>query len=149
MLFRRHGQSVLVAQERASRFIRLGKPPSRHAARTSVYLQRWLKPLPAQLRRTLTQDNGTEFADHYRLCDRLGIKTYFCHPHSPWEKGGIENMNGRLRRALPRSMDLSSLSPQALRAIADRYNHTPRKCLGFKTPAEVFLRQRSTVALQT
>ncbi len=149
ILFSRYGQSILVAQERKSRFIRLGKPPSRKASTTASRLKTWLKPLHPQMRRTLTQDNGTEFAEHYRLRDSLGLKTFFCRPHHPWEKGGIENMNGRLQKDLPRRMDLSSLSPQALRAIADRHNNTPRKCLGFKTPAEVFSNLCSTVALQT
>ncbi len=149
LLFSRYGQSVLVAQERKSRFIRLAKPSSRKASQTASRLKLWLKPLPSPLRRTLTQDNGTEFADHYKLRDSLGLKTFFCHPHHPWEKGGIENMNGRLRRNLPRNTDLSSLSPQALRAIANRHNNMPRKCLGFKPPAEVFSRLCSTVALQS
>jgi IS30 family transposase len=59
------------------------------------------------LRRTLTHDNGTEFADHHKLRDALGIMTYFCNPHSPWEKGGIEDRNGRLRRELPRKTDIT------------------------------------------
>jgi IS30 family transposase len=90
------------------------------------------------LRRTLTQDNGTEFAFHHKLRKRLAIKTYFCDPHSPWQKGGIENMNGRLRRSLPRQVDLATISHNRIKAIARRNNSIPRKCLGFKTPFEVF-----------
>ncbi|HEY6431658.1 MAG TPA: IS30 family transposase, partial [Acetobacteraceae bacterium] len=67
LLFSRYGQSVLVAQERASRFILLAKPASRKAAATAATLYRWLAPLAPQLRRTLTHDNGTEFADHHKL----------------------------------------------------------------------------------
>ena len=137
LLFSRGKQSVLVAQERTSRFILLAKPPSRKAEPTAGQLQTWLSPLPPPLRRTLTQDNGTEFADHHKLRDTLGIKTYFCAPHSPWQKGGIENANGRLRRDLPRKTDLAALSPLAIASIAARHNGIPRKCLGFKTPAEV------------
>ena len=148
ILFCRRGQGVLVTQERVSRFIRLGKHASLRARDTSSRLITWFKDFPPQMRRTLTQDNGNEFAHHYKLRDRLNMKTFFCAPHSPWEKGGIENMNGRLRRSLPRSLDLSTLSPQALAAIAERYNNTPRKCLGFKTPAELFSNLLSTVALQ-
>jgi IS30 family transposase len=138
LLFSRYGQSLLVAQERASRFILLAKPPSRKAEPTATQLHEWLAPMPVQLRRTLTQDNGTEFADHYKLRDALGIKTYFCNPHSPWQKGGIENANGRLRRFLPRKTNLADVHPADIDAIASRYNNTPRKCLGFKTPAELF-----------
>ena len=138
MLFSRYGQSVLVAEERSSRFTHLAKPPSRKAATTAAQLRAWLAPLPPQLRRTLTQDNGTEFAEHHKLRDALAVKTYFCNPHSPWEKGGIENTNGRLRRFLPRKADLSRCSQHKLDAIAQRCNNTPRKCIGFKTPAELF-----------
>jgi IS30 family transposase len=138
VLFSRYGQSVLVAQERSSRFIRLAKLPSRKAAPTANQLHNWLAPLPPKLRRTLTQDNGTEFADHHKLRDALGINTFFCNPHSPWQKGGIENANGRIRRFLPRKADLRNYSPHQIRDIARRCNATPRKCLGFKTPAELF-----------
>ena len=138
MLFSRYGQSVLVAEERQSRFILLAKPTSRHADLTVEQLRKWLAPMPAKMRQTLTQDNGTEFAHHYKLRDEFGIKTYFCDPHSPWQKGGIENTNGRLRRFLPRKTDLSQLSNQDIEAVAYRYNNTPRKCLAYKTPAELF-----------
>jgi transposase, IS30 family len=138
ILFSRYGQSVLVAQERASRFILLAKPKNRRANRIQRQLAGWFKDMPASLHRSLTLDNGTEFAHHYKLNGPLAMKTYSCDPHSPWQKGGIENMNGRLRRDLPRKTDLATLSHQALRSIAERHNNTPRKCLGFKTPAEVF-----------
>ena len=138
ILFSQYGQSVLVAQERASRFTLIAKPDSRQAQPTTEQLQQWLAPLPSQLRRTLTQDNGTEFAYHHKLRDAIGIKTYFCNPHSPWEKGGIENANGRIRRYLPRKTDISRCAPTDFTDIARAANNTPRKCLGFKTPAEVF-----------
>ena len=147
ILFRRSGQALLVAQERVSRFIFLGRP-SLKTDQTISCLADWLTPLPAGLRRSLTQDNGNEFSHHYLLRDKLGLLTFFCDPSCPWQKGGIENMNGRLRRALPRTTDLSALSLDDLQAIAARYNNTPRKCLGFKTPAEVFSSLLSTVALQ-
>ncbi|MDR2196092.1 MAG: IS30 family transposase, partial [Gallionellaceae bacterium] len=75
-------------------------------------------------------------------------QTFFCDPHSPWQKGGIENAIGRLRRTLPRKTDLRELSPTVIAEQARRLNRTPRKCLGFKTPEEVFFELRSTVALQ-
>lgn len=138
MLFSRYGQSVLVAQERMSRFVLLTKPPNRQAGPTTSQLHQWLAPLPTHMRRTLTQDNGTEFCLHHQLRDKIGIKTFFCDPHSPWQKGGIENANGRLRRFLPRKTDLTGLTSEDIQAVAHRYNNTPRKCLGYKTPAELF-----------
>lgn len=138
MLFSLYGQAVLALHERTSRLTALVKQPSKAAAPVADQLQALLAPLPKRLRRTLTFDNGTEFALHYRLCDQLGIRTFFCDPHAPWQKGGVENAIGRLRRWLPRKTDLTTLSPAALTHLAFLYNHTPRKCLGFKTPAEVF-----------
>jgi IS30 family transposase len=131
-------QNLLVAQERTSRFTLVAKPLNRKAAVILAQLRRWFSRLPPGMRQSLTQDNGPEFARHHKLAKALGLKTYFCDPHSPWQKGSIENMNGRLRRTLPRSADLATISHPAIAAIAKRHNDTPRKCLGFKTPAEVF-----------
>ena len=132
--------NMLVAQERRSRFIFIAKQDGKAAQSTVDQLKTWLAPLPPALRRSLTQDNGPEFAFHHQL-NPLGIKTYFCHPHSPWQKGGIENMNGRIRRYIPLKTKPDSLSDHDVLLIAQRLNNTPRKCLGFKTPAEVFSAQ--------
>ena len=138
MLFSDKKSNILVTQERASRFVHIVKQPDRTANRISANLDLWFKTMPQELRRTLTQDNGVEFAHHHKLNTSFALKTYFCDPHSPWQKGGIENLNGRLRRYLPLNTDFPNLSDQALREIEDRINNTPRKCLGFKTPAELF-----------
>lgn len=138
MAFRIPGQNLLVAHERSCRFTFIGKTPNRQSSVILARLCRWLSPLPTKLRLSLTQDNGPEFAKHYKLADTLGLKTYFCDPHSPWQKGSIENINGRLRRILPRSVDLRTVSHAKLTAIANRLNNTPRKCLGFRTPTELF-----------
>ena len=139
MLFAKYGQAVLAVHERSSRLTAMLRQPSKAAAPVVAALADLLAPLPSQLRQTITFDNGTEFAFHHRLRDQIDILTFFCDPHAPWQKGGIENAIGRLRRTLPRKTDLSTLRPRQLRDIACRYNHTPRKCLDFRTPAEVFL----------
>lgn len=138
MLFSTYGQALLAVHERHSRLTAIVRQPSKHAAPTAASIQALLKPLPKTLRRTLTFDNGTEFALHHSLHAPLGIKTFFCDPHAPWQKGGVENAIGRLRRYLPRKTNLTEVSPQRLHHIALLYNHTPRKCLDFHTPAEVF-----------
>jgi IS30 family transposase len=148
MLFAKYGQGLLVAHERQSRYTILDHPPDRKAERTARRLARMLEPLPPPLRKTLTIDNGTEFALHYRLTEQLALQTYFCDPHSPWQKGGVENAIGRLRRRLPRKTNLAALSSRQLARIVRIYNETPRKCLDFKTPAEAFSLLKSTVALQ-
>ena len=96
-----------------------------------------LGPLPPAFRQTITFDNGTEFARHYELHD-LGIKTFFCDTYSPWQKGGVENAIGRLRRFLPGKTDLAELSEERFTEVVLAYNNTPRKCLGYRTSAEVF-----------
>ena len=139
MLFAAYGHNILVAHERSTRLILVARPPDRKAERTARTLASLIAPWPAEMRSTLTLDNGTEFAEHYRLTEQLGLKTFFCDPHAPWQKGGIENAIGRLRRYLPRRTNLDTLSTDQLIAIASRYNNTPRKCLDFKTPAEACL----------
>ena len=149
MLFRKYGQAVLVAHERSSRHLRLTRQPNKAAQPVLESLLHLLEPLPPALRQSITFDNGTEFAQHYQLTQRLGIPTFFCDAHKPWQKGGIENAIGRMRRHLPRKTDLASLPAEDLQACVQRYNNTPRKCLRFLTPQEALTYASSRVALQT
>lgn len=140
MLFAKYGQAVLAMHERHSRVLIAARPPGKAAQPMARIMARLLKPLPNPLRQTITFDNGTEFARHYKLHD-LGIKTYFCDPHKPWQKGGIENAIGRMRRTIPRKTDLAKLSTKRFNQLINAYNNTPRKCLDYQTPAEVLLSQ--------
>ena len=97
-----------------------------------------LRPLPATARQTITFDRGSEFLGYAELARAHGIEAYFCDPHSPWQKGSVENANGRLRRFLPGELDLATLTPARLHEIERQMNDTPRKCLGFRTPQETF-----------
>ena len=148
MLFARYGQGVLVLHERQTRFSIVQHPVDRKAVLTASTITDQLGHLPQAMRKTISFDNGTEFAEHHRLHETLGVDTFFCDPHSPWQKGGVENSIGRLRRSLPRKTDLACVTAAALQWHADRLNNTPRKCLDFKTPAEAFSELKSTVALQ-
>ena len=138
MLFAKYGQAVLVTHERRSRLLVLARQPNKAAEPVAAKLIDLFGSLPKTLRRTITFDNGTEFAYHQRL-HKLSMRTFFCDPHAPWQKGGIENAIGRMRRGLPRKTDLATLPEQRLLSLVRSYNHTPRKCLDFETPAEVFL----------
>lgn len=138
---RKKGAAILVNVERASRFVLLAKQSGKHANAVAEQLQRWFDDMPPHRRQTLTMDNGPEFFLHHRLHDR-GIQTYFCNPHSPWQKGSVENMNGRIRRYIPRGTDPDSFNNDDLQALAARLNATPRKCLGFKTPHELWSQQQ-------
>jgi len=86
--------------------------------------------LPAKARRTITHDNGGEFAGHEAVTDAIGLNAYFCDPHSPWQRGSIENANGRLRRDLPRKTTLADYTDADIDDVIWNLNATPRKCLG-------------------
>ena len=138
MLFKTYGHAVLIMHERHSRILIAVRPPGKASSPIAAVMSQLLGQFPLHWRRTVTFDNGTEFALHYRLHD-LGIETFFCDTHSPWQKGGVENAIGRLRRTLPRKTDLGALSDQAFTRLIQAYNNTPRKCLGYRTPAEISL----------
>jgi IS30 family transposase len=137
MLFSKYGQAVLTVHERSSRLLLAVRPINKAAKGVARHLVSLFSSLPAQLRRTVTFDNGPEFARHSVL-HRLSIGTYFCDRYAPWQKGGIENAIGRMRRFLPRKTDLAMLPNRRFRELVAAYNHTPRKCLDFRTPAEAF-----------
>ena len=147
MSFSKPGQFLLVAHERKSRRTLLLRQDFRSAQSVADNLSAMVEQMPPRACHSMTFDNGTEFSKHYLLSQRYGIETWFCDTHSPWQKGGIENAIGRLRRMLPRKTDLDALHKHCLATFINRYNDTPRKCLGFQTPNEVFFEQ--SVALQT
>jgi IS30 family transposase len=137
MLFRIYGQAILTLHERRSRLLLAVRPPGKAAGPIAKAMKNLLAPLPPPWRQTITFDNGTEFAHHYEL-HTLNTQTFFCDTYSPWQKGGIENAIGRLRRVLPRKIDLATISNKRFVELVQAYNNTPRKCLDFQTPAEFF-----------
>ena len=140
LIFQRvHGQAnVTSLVERKSRLVRLVANPDRRSRNVLGGIGEALRPLPATARQTITFDRGSEFLGYAELTRSHSIDTYFCDPHSPWQKGSVENANGRLRRFLPGELDLATLTPARLQEIERQMNATPRKCLGFKTPQEAF-----------
>lgn len=125
--------------ERSSRYvILLHLPHGRTAEDVRAALTRQVSKLPAELRRTLTWDQGKEMAAHVRFATDTRMQVYFCNPHSPWQRGSNENTNGLLRQYFPKNTDLSLHSAAHLNAVARKLNNRPRQTLGWMKPSEVF-----------
>lgn len=135
----KRSRPVLVLHERKTRLTLISRLMGKTAAETVSALMALVKRMAPALRGSITFDNGGEFARHVLLRDLLSATTYFCDAYASWQKGGVENANGRIRRWLPRSIDLDQVSEEDIQEIAMTLNSTPRKCLGFKTPIEAML----------
>jgi IS30 family transposase len=127
--------------ERSSRYVvLLHLPHGRTADHVRVALTRQLSRLPADLRRTLTWDQGKEMAEHMRFTVDTNVGVFFCDPHSPWQRGSNENSNGLLRQYFPKNIDLGVYTRAELDAVARQLNGRPRQTLGWMKPSEVFCR---------
>ncbi|WP_086643309.1 IS30 family transposase [Acetobacter sp. DsW_063] len=129
-------RNLMTLVERTTRFVRISRHESRISAGITGSLLHTMAALPQALRQSLTFDRGSEFLHYKPLVARGGMDVWFCDPRSPWQKGSVENMNGRLRKLLPSRTDLASLTHRDLAGIECLMNATPRKCLGYLTPAE-------------
>ena len=125
--------------ERTTLFTVLVKLTSSKADVTAQAFSDIMSLIDRQWLRSMTFDQGSEMRHHERITANTGIKIYFAHPHSPWERGLNENTNGLLRQYLPKGTDLSLYSQEELNEIAFQLNVRPRKTLGWKAPAELFL----------
>jgi IS30 family transposase len=131
--------SLAVLHERKARFVRLKKIPNMKP----VSMTRALKKMAKDLRRhTITYDNGIENRDHGTVAAVLKVKTYFCNPYHSWEKGGVENTIGRIRRYIPKGSNLADYTDADIAKIEHWLNHTPRKCLNWSTPYEIMIENR-------
>ncbi|MBI1772142.1 MAG: IS30 family transposase [Burkholderiales bacterium] len=135
-----HQQALVTLNERKSRYTLLDKVSRKTAEAVSDTIISLLAPFSG-LVHTLTTDNGKEFAQHERIAQRLDVKYFFAHPYCSWERGANENMNGLIRQFFPKKMRFESITMQDMTDAMDYLNHRPRKCLGYKTPHEVFMAQ--------
>lgn len=124
-------ENVLGVIERKSRFLRADIMPNRKPHLAAKKMHQWHKQHNFN---SITLDNGIEFKHH----EKIGCDTFFCHPYSSWEKGQVEYSMRLLRRLIPKKSSLQNISRYKLRKFIDTLNNTPRKCLNFKTPHEVF-----------
>lgn len=136
MEFRGQRERLSVQYERVLMLTRLHRVADKTAAENGQAIAETLDGLPPAFAKSLTFDNGSENVCHTRLRDTFHLDTFFCDPYAAWQKGGVENTIGLLRRALPKDTDLSALTENELHAIEERLNNRPRKKLNYQTPNE-------------
>ena len=137
------GSQIATLVERHSRYVMLVKVDSKDTLTVTRALAKAIQRLPAELRRSLTWDRGSEMAAHKDFTVATDVQVYFCDPHSPWQRGSNENTNGLLRQYFPKGMDLSDVSQAELNRVAGRLNERPRETLNWLSPYQAL---RATVA---
>jgi len=142
---RQHGLNVLV--ERVSRLTHISKLVSKKSCQTKKAIINRLSNHPPALVKSITYDNGTENARHLEINNTLNTNSYFCLPYHSWEKGAVEQINSLIRRFIPKKTDISDISGLEIYKIEKLLNNRPRKCLNFKTPYEVFRKQRGALPI--
>jgi len=138
--------ALAVSIERLSKLVKIKKIKQNKAHLFSRAIIRRMKGLPDHARRSITYDNGSENVLHEFINDQLNTDSYFCNPYHSWEKGSVENVNGLIRRFLPKKTDFAKITHKRIKEIEFLLNNRPRKCLGFKTPNQVFLEQSVALA---
>jgi IS30 family transposase len=138
--------ALSVLHERKSRYVRLKKIPNLKPVTFAAATKTSAIDL---YRRTITYDNGIENRTHEDVAAVLSVSTYFCNPYHSWEKGGVENTNGRIRRYIPKGSNLADFSDTDIAKVEHWLNHTPRKCLDWKTPHEIMIENNLFVSVST
>ena len=138
-----HGLNVLV--ERKSRLTHISFLENKTAAVTKQAMLRRLKAYPTSLTQSITYDNGSENTCHDEINAVLGTQSFFCAPYHSWEKGSVEQVNGLIRRFLPKGTNFHELGHGEINRIEKLLNHRPRKGLNYRTPYEVFHEARGAL----
>lgn len=141
-----HQQAIVSLTERKSRYTLIRKVKRKTAEAVSKTIIHLLRPLSGRVK-TLTSDNGKEFAEHKAIANALNAKFYFAHPYASWERGLNENTNGLIRQYFPKNRDFTTITQKEINHVMDKLNNRPRKCLGIKTPNQVLLGINPAVAL--
>ncbi len=130
--------AIATLNERSSRTVILVHLKAKDATSVRKAFEQEFKNIPAQMKKTLTYDNGTEMAQHKLFTKNTKIQVYFAHPYSPWERPTNENSNGLIRHYFPKGTDFSTVTKQELKRVQDELNERPRNVLNWKTPKDVF-----------
>ena len=130
-------KAVSGTTERKSRYTKLTLLKDKTSITKMYKIKTQLGKLPPQMRQTLTIDNGPENSKHRLIKSTFKDGVYSCQPYHSWEKGSVENMFGRVRRFIPKGTSLDTVDKKTLKIVEHWLNHTPRKCLGYKTPYEI------------
>lgn len=147
LIGKRHKHAIVSLVERKSGYAILAKVENKTSDQVSTVIIKRLKPIARRVR-TLTYDNGKEFADHAVIDRVLGSTAYFADPYSSWQRGSNENLNGLIRQYIPKSRPLATVTDVELAKIEWLLNTRPRKRLGYKTPLEIFTNSLNRVALR-
>ena len=143
-----HQHALVTAVDRKTLYTWIGFVSTNDATSVGTSLIHLLEPFEDTIK-TITADNGKEFAQHERVAKRLACDFYFAHPYSPWERGINENTNGLIRQYIRKGTSMAHVTDNLLEFIMERLNNRPRKKLGFKTPKEAFFAemQKNNVCL--
>ena len=142
-----HKQAIVTLVERKSGFGLIAKVQNKTAKLVSKAIVKLLEPYKARVK-TLTYDNGKEFARHAWIDKKLSSTGYFARPYCSWQRGSNENFNGLLRQYVPKKRAMATVTDEEITMIQNRLNYRPRKRLGFKSPHEVFQLSLNRVALR-
>jgi IS30 family transposase len=134
-----HIGALVTVVDRKSKFTLIKRVDSKQADVVTQALIEMIRPIKA-ITKTITSDNGKEFAYHKQVSEALDIDFYFANPYHSWERGLNEHTNGLIRQYLPKKSEFTNVSKEEIIMIQNRLNHRPRKVLGFKTPYEVFFK---------
>ncbi len=145
---RRHQQAIVSLAERKSRLALIQKVDRKTSQQVSQAVTELLGSVKHRVY-TITADNGKEFSGHQKIAKSLDANFYFAHPYASWERGLNENTNGLIRQYFPKSRDFVTITDSEIQSAMDKLNNRPRKCLGFKTPNQVFFGIKPDVALSS
>lgn len=141
-----HKSAIGTIVERKARYTIIIKLNSKKADEVAKMFSKKLNQLNNIFKKSMTYDNGIEMARHEKITQNTGMKIFFAHPYSSWERGTNENTNGLIRRYLPKGTDFNQIDEKLIMKIQEKLNNRPRKIIGYKTPQEIMDYELKNVA---